>query len=434
VRQILPMGRATELVLLVALVATSGACVPSSPRPDWEGIPEPSAWSDYGAIFESGDVGAWDHYLWGGFASSIVKRGGTYFLYYQGASSYRYAFDETVCGRAVGVAASSDGVAFEKHDENPIIEWNPTGECEEGAASAGALVDENGEVLILYGANTARDPMNVHADVRLARSADGLRFVDEMPVIEYDDAERWGAGDELFAVAAAYDDEQWRVFYVPNGSPQRGLLGVAWGRDLADLERSEAVIDPSGEPIRAWGSASVVRLDDGTDALFVLDNSKDTLNAWSVSPDEPNRAKKLLGSYRIDDVIHAVVHLDREVGTWFMYYHVGDEYRVRLAPHGKPDATGPEPPNSIVAERRSADSIELTWSPASDPDTGVASYVIYRNGARVRMESGTSFVDAVYRHGSHTYEVSGVNFHGVEGERSTAVEVEGAEPAEPGGR
>ncbi|HYQ71266.1 MAG TPA: hypothetical protein VET88_04995, partial [Gammaproteobacteria bacterium] len=155
-------------------------------------LPAATDWLDLGPILEAGKPGEWDHYLWGGFASSIVKKGDTYFLYYQGASSFRHAFDETTCGRAIGVATSSDGINFTKYAGNPVIRWSPTRECEEGAVSIATAIDANGDILAFYGANTALDSRSVNADARLARSGDGLHFEDLGIALDHAREDIWG--------------------------------------------------------------------------------------------------------------------------------------------------------------------------------------------------------------------------------------------------
>ena len=69
-------------------------------------IPAQSDWVDYGPIFYQGEPGEWDHYLYGGFTNTVVKKDGIFYLYYQGESDYRTTFDETVLWRAIGVARS----------------------------------------------------------------------------------------------------------------------------------------------------------------------------------------------------------------------------------------------------------------------------------------------------------------------------------------
>ena len=225
---------------------------------------------DHGTIFEARAEGEWDYYLWDGFAFSIIKKDGTYFLYYQGASDYRSEYDETVRWRAIGVATSADGVHFSKHKSNPILTWNPNQNGEEGAVSSGVTLGEHGEQMLFYGANTEAGGTRVNADIRVASSSDGLNFSDLGIVLDYEDGSVWGSGDELFSVDAIYDQGQWIVYYIPNGSLASGKLGVATGNQYNALTLSSAVLS-TNKQISVWGTAGDVKLDQDTYAL-VLNN------------------------------------------------------------------------------------------------------------------------------------------------------------------
>ncbi|MFX0140711.1 MAG: hypothetical protein ACFFDN_44140, partial [Candidatus Hodarchaeota archaeon] len=73
-------------------------------------IPPPEAWTERGIVLERGAPGEWDgfeHYV---RVTSVVKKGGTYFLYYSGASGPRYDGPYEPANRAIGVATSTDGI------------------------------------------------------------------------------------------------------------------------------------------------------------------------------------------------------------------------------------------------------------------------------------------------------------------------------------
>src|SRR5688572_2640456 len=127
-------------------------------------LPSQADWVDQGIILEAGADGDWDHYLWGGFAFSVIKKDGTYYLYYQGSSDYRTEYDETVLWRAIGVATSRDGIHFSKHAENPVLTWFPQQYGEEGAVSSGVTLGQQGEIVMYYGANTQESRTTVNAD------------------------------------------------------------------------------------------------------------------------------------------------------------------------------------------------------------------------------------------------------------------------------
>jgi hypothetical protein len=149
-----------------ANVAVSGSLI----------IPTRNDWQAGSLAFSRGSEGEWDHILWGGFANSLIKKGDTYYLYYQGSPSYDNQC-ESVSQRAIGVATSTDGISWVKSARNPVITWSSQGSIEEGAVSSAAWVGEDGKIYIYYGANTGTG-CNVNASVRLAVSEDGENFQD----------------------------------------------------------------------------------------------------------------------------------------------------------------------------------------------------------------------------------------------------------------
>jgi hypothetical protein len=300
-------------------------------------IPSQTDWVDHGMIFEAGAEGEWDYYLWGGFAFSVIKMDGTYYLYYQGSSDYRTEFDETVMWRAIGVATSNDGIHFTKYEGNPILTWFPNQNGEEGAVSSGVTLGDGGEVILYYGANTEESATTVNADVRIASSFNGLNFNDLGIVLDHRDRSVWGYGDELFAVDAIYDSGQWIVYYIPNGTSESGLLGVAYGDQYNNLSKSSAVTS-AGKPVPVWGTAGHVKLDQDTYALMLNNGREKRTEVRLMSPQAPNVLGEPVAVYQFAEVQQAVFLLDEEKGTWFMYYYDLDRdgYGVKTAPISVP--------------------------------------------------------------------------------------------------
>ncbi len=84
-----------------------------------------------------------------------------------------------------------------------------------------------------------------------------------------------------------------------------------------------------------------------------------------------------------------------------------------------PDVTPPTAPSDLTASPGGPDKIELSWTAADDPESGVASYNIYRDGAQVGSTAATSFSDTGLDPSTlYSYEVSAVNGEGLEGARS----------------
>ncbi len=83
----------------------------------------------------------------------------------------------------------------------------------------------------------------------------------------------------------------------------------------------------------------------------------------------------------------------------------------------------PAPANLHATVTASNTQITLAWSPVTGLPSGVDHYNIYRNGSLYGTSSTTSFTDAsgITSQSRDTYQVTAVNYDGVEGYKSTAV-------------
>lgn len=293
-------------------------------------IPAQSDWTDHGTIFTSGAYGQWDYYLWGAFGGSVMKKDGTYYLYYQGAKDYDDT-EETVTWRAIGVATSTDGINFTKYTGNPVLTWFPTNNIEEGATSTAPAFGDNGEIVMYYGANRAVTSSLVNADGRVATSTNGLNFADQGIALDHNNRIFWGYGDELFPIIAIHDGGQWIVYYLPNGAGQTRKLGVAWGTSFNNLT-SSAPATSSGVIVPAWGMGGSAKIGPDTYAIFHNNETLSKTYARTMSLSAPNILSEPVQTYQFPGVIQATVFLDTEVNKWFMYYRTESTYGVRTAP------------------------------------------------------------------------------------------------------
>jgi hypothetical protein len=336
----LPIFYGLVFILLSSCSRITPTTIPTTTLETNIRIPSQADWVDHGIILEAGGEGEWDYYLWGGFAFSVIKKEGTHYLYYQGASDYRTEYDETVLWRAIGVATSSDGIHFSKHEGNPILTWFPNQYGEEGAVSSGITLGESGETILYFGANTQESATTVNADVRVASSLDGLEFTDLGISLHHQDRSVWGSGDELFSVNAIYDQRQWIVYYIPNGTAESGYLGVAYGDQYRELQQSSQVMS-NGKPISVWGTAGHVRLDEDIYAVILNNVREKRTEVRLMSSRSPNILSEQVVVYQFDDVQQATLLLDEESETWFMYYRTFENsYGVKLAPMEK-ESTNP---------------------------------------------------------------------------------------------
>lgn len=270
-----PMPNASETV-----TPTLSAVPTQSPGPIT--IPGLNDWDAGSLAFSHGSEGEWDHILWGGFANSLIRKGDTYYLYYQGSLSYDSSC-ESVSQRAIGVATSTDGIHWVKSANNPVVSWSSQGSVEEGAASSAAWLGADGRVYLYYGANTGSG-CNVNASARLAVSDDGVNFQDMGEVLSGMDPNVWGSGDEIFPVGVYSHENQWYLYYIPNGVAFSRILGVGIGGSPTSFAQSTGL---NGSTIPAWGPVSIVL--DGSNAVLItnLNDGSGVINIYRFTASNP---------------------------------------------------------------------------------------------------------------------------------------------------
>ncbi|MCI0437811.1 MAG: hypothetical protein L0177_01615 [Chloroflexi bacterium] len=417
------------------------------------GIPQQSDWTAHGTVLTPGPSGSWDAQLGGTITPcGVVKKDGTYFLYYIGGSFTGSNGDSR--NRSLGVATSSDGISFTKYSGNPIMTpskfgegYGPTGEG--GIAACAPYLDSNGDIILHYGAMVEYEYDQVYIDSRLAVSSDGFSFTDVGLVIDHSDSSRWGYGDELVPDAALVrSDGTVLLYYIcMNGARCKRTLGLATGSSHDSLPSTQGVIT-SGEWVL---DSSAVMLDSETAALFVTrDWDNWIVEVRTVSLSNPAAVSAPLASYDFNAVLpsthnsalfpgvefsHNTVFLDREAGKWLMYYHLGDPQTpviaamsapfvgdVELPPPPSVDVTPPTAPGGLTASAISQTRIDLAWIPAADEESGVSHYRVFRDGSFIGQSSAAAYSDTgLAEVTAYSYEVSAVNREGIESARSGAM-------------
>jgi hypothetical protein len=102
------------------------------------------------------------------------------------------------------------------------------------------------------------------------------------------------------------------------------------------------------------------------------------------------------------------------------------------APNEMIDESPPTAPGGLAGTPLSPTRIDLAWTAASDPQSGVAAYRVYRDGMQIGSPAGTSFSDTtVVVNAPYVYEVTAVNADGFESDRSApfAITLAGIEAA-----
>jgi len=274
--------------------------------------PEQGDWVDQGNIITAVN-GTWEKRLDGISPCTVVKKDGTYFLYYIGADGDRG--DGGPAHRKLGVATSTDGLAWTKYSGNPIISWNPNGPSadEEGIFSAAAMLDGN-EIVLFYGAMTGTGG-SVSADVEVVTSTDGFSFGSSTTVIDHADNSVWGFGDELYPIAAFKHNGQWHIYYLgPNWD-----IGLATGPSKTNMTATQQV--GSFEDI--IGSSELIPLTDDTFGIVLNHNpSGDFQNydyeLYEFNKDTPEQFGTLITSQSFNNEGIATVFYDASADLFLL--------------------------------------------------------------------------------------------------------------------
>ena len=329
---------------ILALLACPGVSSAKAP------IPAQGDWVDQGVALQAGGEGTWDARMYGQISpSAVVRKDGTWFLYYVGADGDRKT-DGGPRHRALGVATSTDGIHFAKHPGNPVVTHLPHGNEEEGVFSTGALIAPSGEVVLHYGAIWAANATteSVQGNVALARSTDGLTFSDEGTVLSWQDPAVWGSGDELIPLGTWHSGPSWGLLYVAKGGGASWDLAVATGSSMSTLDWTAPLLTTHD----VIGGGDPVPLGDGTYAVFVVRSFEQNLiEVYTLDPASPGSLQGPVQTYTMfpPRYRHTVVTLDAESQTWFMYQSTdraedGNHIRVRTAKVG----ASPLPPPGTV--------------------------------------------------------------------------------------
>jgi len=99
------------------------------------------------------------------------------------------------------------------------------------------------------------------------------------------------------------------------------------------------------------------------------------------------------------------------------------------------DGTGPTTPTDLTATAVGTSRIDLEWSPAEDPESGIASYTVFRDGMEVASTSETTYQDSGLDPATlYEYRVSATNGDGLQGSLSDPAEattLDGSGPTAP---
>jgi hypothetical protein len=151
------------------------------------------------------------------------------------------------------------------------------------------------------------------------------------------------------------------------------------------------------------GSEYVVYMREGGATNLDLSDASGTLSVEWLNP--------RTGEYTIDTPVTGgttIAFTAFDSNDWVL--HIGGT---------APDTTPPSSPQNLTATAVSESQIDLTWEPASDPESGIDHYNIYRDDFKVGESDPASYTDTGLLEGiTYTYEISAVNGMGLESPRS----------------
>jgi len=322
------------LLLAAGVISSAGRALPVG-LPEVK-IPEQSDWALRAAVLQNGPSKSWDARLHGQISpSTVVKKNGVYYLYYIGADGNRK--DGGPAHRALGVATSTDGIHFKKHENNPIITYLPHKNTEEGVFSAGATRDDNGDILLYWTAILARNSTTtqVNSNIHLGVSRNGVDFKKMKRLLHFDDS-RVPSNDEIGALGAFHADGKWNLYYFSKGGVPAWSLVHASGPAKDNFAQKGKIILPArNESQQVIGGGDPVWLSNDKLALFLVCGFESgRIEVRTISPVQPDKLSAPVETYRFDGWRHATVFLDREVGAWLLYHRKreGNAIYVRTAP------------------------------------------------------------------------------------------------------
>jgi hypothetical protein len=96
------------------------------------------------------------------------------------------------------------------------------------------------------------------------------------------------------------------------------------------------------------------------------------------------------------------------------------------------DNTPPTAPGNCAAQATSYQSVRLSWNKASDPESGLYGYCIYRDGQKLAETSDTTYLDqGLQELTAYTYQISATNLFAMEGPKCQSTATTPADAIKP---
>lgn len=282
-------------------------------------VPRQNEWTFYGPATTGlkPKAGGWDARLNGMISpAAVVKKNGTFYLYYIGASGDRQ--DGGPAYRSLGVATSTDGIRFTK--KGKVIDV--ADRDEEGVFSAAAVVHD-GKIVLYYSRCVEVSPGDVACDGFRATSWNGINFSNHQKVLDHRNGALDGHGNELFPVGVVNDAGLWVVSYVWKNAAGTWFESSAWSANGVNGWTSGRLINPTSRG--GMANTDLVKLPGN----HVLVAGVRTQKSW---PDYKKGAivelhsatyftdmAKLGFEYRFGNIMGATTYYDASTQTWYLY-------------------------------------------------------------------------------------------------------------------
>ena len=170
----------------------------------------------------------------------------------------------------------------------------------------------------------------------------------------------------------------------------------------------------------------------GTTATIVSLNTNEPANCrFDTLPGTPFDSMPLPFN-NVDDIYHETNFVGLIEGQSYTLYVKcqdlsfnanADDYEISFSIEA-PDSTPPSVPSNVQTNILSATSVEVSWDAATDPETGIKNYIIYRDSINIGTPTSTTFTDIDLLPGtSYVYEISAVNNEDIESQKSSPVPV-----------
>ena len=381
-------------------------------------------WNEEGAVLQKKSS---EHDQW--WIEDCIKVGGTYYLFFKGGP--KSCWGDGSGHTCIFLARSSDGKNFTRHSD-PIIrpEQAVYVSSWEHGVRTGAFTHKDGQWIAYVGVDHSGNKtpgMKPQSEWACDVSVDATIFA-----FTSNDAVNWSLKGEVGGVFNQGEMHPGNLIY-HNGT------FYCWPFQ-AEPNMKQAATKGSNYMNLNW-QGWIDALNYGwsdVEAFIHDDNNTVTLIYWPFGGGHPGEGKDVyfatsslnnmtsVSNKRVVcdnvgwQVRHSIVK-DVAGGKWRWYYSVIGSIRMRTAPlEGQPqDNTPPSAPSNLSASASGRTRIDLSWDAASDGESGIGGYTIYRDGDNVGTSSETSYSDTDLNEGTeYTYRVSAVNGAGMEGEKS----------------